>query len=192
MSNPFFFQSVKHHLGAAAGRIAGAIAAGEGGRDGLIEAILPLGASGMTDVYEGDLDVAAIEGEIATGYLEPRGLVDRASYLAHLESAGEIQRLGRYLVFGLSDGARFCLRGIDAEDGYVHIHPARHGPATFRARPNTLKTAILTHFLAGVTGRSPTDVAVVNEARQWIDLSPVAAIPASIAGVLERFGRALG
>lgn len=185
-----FFQSTKHHLATAASRVLAAAREGAAGREGLLQAILPIGAAGIVDVYEGALSADQIAAEVER-WLASKGLLDRESFRAHLESEGAIRRIGHFLVVDLSDTTRFCLRASDEGDAFVHVHPARYSPHTFRIRTQTLKTAILAHYLALREGRSPLELAVLDEARSWIELSPLGEVPPGIREAVEKLGAVL-
>ncbi len=185
-----FFQAMKHHVASVAARVHAALSEGAAGRGGLLEAILPLGAAGVVDVYEGGLSPAEIVVEIAA-WLETKAIADRDSFRLYLESEGAIRRIGHYLVVDLSDTSRFCLRASDEGEAFVHAHPARYSPHTFRIRPQTLKTAILAQYLARRDGRDPSDLAVLDEARSWIGLSPLGEVPEGIREAVGRLGAVL-
>ena len=53
-----------------------------------------------------------------------------------------------------------------ADGRYIHLHPGRWVPNTMRVQANTLKSAVMAHAHAGLTGGDPADLALVNEARK--------------------------
>jgi len=74
---------------------------------------------------------------------------------------------------------------------FVHIHPGRYSPNTFRVKANTLKTAIVAEFLALCQDQSPYDIQVVNQARIRLQLSPVDDKISSIYQTIEKLNNFL-
>jgi hypothetical protein len=124
-------------------------------------------------------------------FLKSNQLLDIESYQKFLESQGQIKRHGHYLNLTLSDGSIMTMRAVyegkrKNSASFIHIHPSRHSPHTFRIRANTLKTAIMVYFLACCRRVSPFDVALLNEAREKLKLSLLPEIPSAIQEMLEK------
>src|SRR5207248_6295319 len=79
-----------------------------------------------------------------------------------------------YAMLGLPDGSRWAVRLGPAGGRYLHVHPGRWVPHTIRVQANTLRSAVMAVALGRLTGRDPTDLTVVNEARgRYLGLLPV-------------------
>lgn len=183
-----FFQSLKHHLPAIVENIVTKAQRGEK-VDQFMEDLYPIGRGGVTDVYQGPLSVSEIIGEVHT-FLEERNAVDVESFSRFLESVGDIKRRGHYHTVELSDQSQFVLRLIDEDpDYFVHLHPARYSPQTFRTKPNTLKSAIFTNYLGRCRQVDPLDLEVINTARTFLELSVVPEVPSAMGELIEVFSR---
>ncbi len=165
---PVLFNAWKHHTGWVRSRIAQAVSANT--LDQLAEEVVVIGTR-LMDFYHGPLAPDAI-GERVLQQLRHDAKLDEPVYREWL--AGQ----GGYAMLTLpDDGSRWAVRA-GAEGGrYVHLHPGRYSPNTVRVQANALKTAVLAHAIAQLQGRSASEVAVVNEARQrFLQLPPVPAI----------------
>lgn len=179
--NPVFFNSGKHHFPDIACRIMNYAKSNECKEEFIIERIKDL--DGVTDIYVGKLSPQQIENEIFQ-FIDSQGIKDIDSYRNYLETKGEIKRRGYYYQYTLSDTTIFTLRVIEDEK-YIHAHPARYSPNTFRIRGNTLKTIIVTTFLAIRDQKPFSNLEVINSARHKLGLSPVPEIPSKIETMLH-------
>ena len=160
---------------------------GEEVQSSLIKNLHPIGQKGVTDVYHGPLSVDEIIAEVAQ-FLAQNNLHNGAAYSEFLQTQGSIQRMGYYYTIELSDTSQFVLRDLEDDPQYfVHIHPARYSPQTFRTKPNTLKSCIFAHYLSLCRQTSPLAIEVINEARQHLDLSPLPEVPSAIEELLGVF-----
>ncbi|BBM84710.1 hypothetical protein [Candidatus Uabimicrobium amorphum] len=178
--NPVFFNAGKHHFPDIARRIIDYAKSDECKEEYIIERIK--GLDGVTDIYVGSLSPQEIENEVFQ-FIESQGVKDLESYRVYLETKGDIKRFGYYYQYTLSDKTIFTLRLIE-DTKYIHIHPARYSPNTFRIRGNTLKTIIITTFLAIRDQKSFSDLNVVNSAREKLGLSPLPEVPSKITSML--------
>ena len=78
------------------------------------------------------------------------------------------------------------LRGTYNQESFVHVHPGRYSPNTFRVKANTIKTAILARALALHYKRTDYDIDLINEARIKLSLSPVNEKVSSIYATIEK------
>ena len=168
--------------------------------DGLSEASLISelhldSARGVTDLYEGPLSVEEIKAELSS-LLLAEGIGSPESYAEWITREGETQRFGAYLSQSLSDGSEWILReqyeGIDPSAGFVHIHPARSSPHTFRVKANTFRTAAFVFFCQQRTPAVPLTLARLNLLRARISLSPVKTSEGPIEQLLRKLARAGG
>ncbi len=169
---PVLFNPWKHHAGWVRRRIADAVSRGPATVEALAAELVVIGER-LMDLYTGPLDPGVIAGRVIE-QLRADGRLALDPYRAWLEGQGG------YAVLPLpDDGSRWALRLGPAAGRYVHLHPGRRSPHTVRVQANALKTAILAHALAGLTGGPASDVAVVNEARRrFLGLPPVPVIDA--------------
>lgn len=185
---PILFNARKHHLRTMAGKVREMAQSGTTDEKIILEELIP--GEGVVDIYEGDLTAGEIEAEIY-GFLQKNNLLERAAYQNYLETQGDCKRVGHYLAFTLSDTSVVTLRSegfykTDDPHYFVHVHPARHSPHTFRVPTNRLKTALFAYFLALTQRQSPYDLALVNEARQKMDLSPIQQVEETISDLIKK------
>ena len=174
---PVLYNAWKHHAAWVRARLAGAITAGPAGVDMLAAEIVILGNS-LMDFYTGELAADAVARQVLA-QLEADGRLAPEAFAEWLSRQG-----GYGLVTLPADTSVWALRLGPAGGRYVHLHPGRHTPHTVRVNAATLKTAVLAHAVAGVTGGSAFDVAVVNAARKrYLDLPPVPDLPDAPGGL---------
>ena len=184
---PVLFNAWKHHAGWLAQRIDRAIADGEAGVARLAAETVVIGAR-LMDLYVGPLPPEVVADHVLVE-LRVAGRLDAAAYSAWL--AGQS---GYAVVTVPADGSRWTLRLGPTDGRYVHLHPGRYSPNTVRVQANPLKTAVLAHALGRLTGRSATDVMVMNEARKrFLGLPPILSIDraAGLGEVIGLIGGAL-
>ena len=188
---PIMFNARKHHLITIIAEIRKLVQTGESAF-GELQALLP--GDGMSDIYEGRLGVEEIAVEILA-FLQAKNAVARDAYQQFLESTGDTKRHGHYTLVTLSDATIMTLRlqgfyeVIADPRYYVHIHPGRHSPNTFRLPTNRLKTAMAVYFLALCRQIEPYNLAFVNSVRKKLDLSPVEQLEAATIEVIKKFYR---
>ena len=177
---PLLMNCWKHHAATVLGRIDAAVAAGEAGVRALPARLLSLGDA-LADFYLGSLPVATIAAEVL-GQLRAQGVAGAAAFAAWVAAAAG------YRTLELSDGSRWVLRESGVPHRHVHIHPARHSAHSTRAPARQLRSAIVALAWAGLRGRDPLDVAVVDEARVLLlQLPPLGALaPGTGVGELLR------
>ncbi len=184
------FNSEKHHLGTISEKIISFKDQPTDGLKSMLDALVintenDRAYNGVVDVYEGYLTANNIKREVLA-FMEQNQVVDFESYKKFIESQGKIKRRGHYLNLEFSDKSIFTLRMIEDPKMFVHIHPGRYSPNTFRVKANTLKTAIVTEFLALSRQQSPYNLDLVNEARRILELSPVDEKISSIYETVEK------
>ncbi|WP_372367849.1 hypothetical protein [Candidatus Uabimicrobium sp. HlEnr_7] len=177
-----FFNAGKHHFPDIARRIIGYAQSSECQENFIIGRIKDL--DGVTDIYVGDLSPQQLEGEVSE-FIQNKNITSLENYRNFLETEGDIKRFGYYYQYTMSDTSIFTLRLIEDEK-YIHMHPARYSPHTFRIRGNTLKTIIITTFIAIRDKESFTNLSVVNNARQKLGLPPLDEIPSKIGTMLHK------
>lgn len=182
--DPVFFQETKHHLAACLAWLLEAAGRRED-PEAVASTLAPIGLGGVADVYDGDLSVGAIRLEIGR-FLEARGIASAEAYHEFLRAEGQRQRLGYYALMDLTDGSRFCLRQIADPARFVHAHPARGSPGTFRVRPSTLKTALVAFYLERLGRGRAREAGVLGQARGILLLPPFPGVPEAIDRVLAR------
>jgi hypothetical protein len=190
---PFIFNANKHHLATIAQKIREFAQQGEALQEKLLEEILP--GEGVVDIYDGKLSVADLEGEVFL-FLQKNNILAEEAYKTYLETHGDIKRHGHYLCLTLSDGSIVTLRRMGFYEVvkdpryFVHVHPARHSPHTFRVPTNRLKTAIMIYFVALCQKGSSGDLSLINQARAKIGLCSIPEIPEPIAVLVQKLERA--
>lgn len=168
--NPIYFYSFKHHFPTTCRIITESVSQGESALKKLVDELNLI--HGVTDIYNGPLSVQEIQSQIFD-FLMRHELSDIKAYQSYLKQHGKIKRQGFYYHLTLSDTSIYLLRVSKFPDQFVHVHPARFSPFTFRVRANTFKTSILSYALAANQNESPFDLKIINEARDQLRLSPI-------------------
>jgi hypothetical protein len=164
--HPALLNTWKHHAGWIRSRIATAVSAGSAGVAALPAEMAVVG-SRLMDLYTGSFSPAQIAEHVFTD-LKARNLFDYDPLAKWLAEQGE------YAMTELPDGSKWTIRLGPADGRYLHLHPGRWVPHTMRVQANTLKSAVMAHAHAKLTGADPTAIAVVNEARKlYLGLLPV-------------------
>jgi hypothetical protein len=156
---PILFNPLKHHFSALQQMLVQADPAE------ITTRLLSLGGSQM-DMYAGPLAPEAIFDEIRA-QLKSAGVDTRAAYEAFLaKSVG-------YAEMVLSDTSVWILRLAEDKAHYIHLHPGRYSPHTFRVKASSLKTA-LAYQAARQTGILTNNLlADLNYVRKELRLSPL-------------------
>lgn len=118
------------------------------------------------DMYAGQLSTEAIFNEVRA-QLREAGVHNRVEYEAFLAQKHD------YATLVLSDTSRWILRLAVDKASYIHLHPGRYSPHTFRVKASALKTALAwwvarEHHL--LTGNLLEDI---NYLRKDLRLSPL-------------------
>lgn len=179
------FNAGKHHLQTIRGNIRNYAKQGESFAT-LLDKLVESGG-GLIDIYAGKLSIDEIKAEVYD-FLRKNNLLTAQSYNEHLEKQGDIKRRGYYMTLNLSDASEITLRKGEDEQSFVHIHPSRHSPNTFRIRANTMKTAALAAFLGLCRDISPYTSSLLEEARKKLGLPPAGDNPSAIYNALEQLG----
>jgi hypothetical protein len=179
---PLLLNCWKHHGPTVLARIDAAVAGGEAALRALPGRLLQLGDA-LMDLYLGRLPLATIAAEVLAE-LRGRAVLEPAAFAAWVGAGGG------YRTVELSDGSRWVLRASPVPGRHVHLHPARHSPHSIRAAANALRSAVLALAWARLRGGDPFDVALYNEVRRLLELSPVPSIGPD-DGVGELMGRLL-
>ncbi|WP_209865853.1 hypothetical protein [Chitinophaga sp. OAE865] len=133
--------------------------------------LLSLGGSQM-DMYTGSLTPEAIFNEIR-GQLRLAGVNTRADYEALLA------KNGGYIEVVLSDASVWILRLAEDKAHYIHLHPGRYSPHTFRVKASALKTALAYQAAAQHHLLTKDLLADLNRVRKELRLSPLRSISES-------------
>lgn len=166
LPRPALMNTWKHHAGWIRGRIAAAVRAGTEGVEALPAEMAVVG-SRLMDLYTGAFAPAAVA-EFVFADLKARDLFAFDPLAMWLAGQGE------YALIELPDGSEWTIRLGPADGRYLHLHPGRWVPHTMRVQANTLKSAVMAHAHARLTGRAATELAVVNEARKlYLGMLPV-------------------
>ena len=118
------------------------------------------------DLYYGKLTLTEISQQIihtlSTSYT-----IDKVSYIKLLNKNND------YYIASLSDSSQWVLRqGTDSER-YIHFHPARYSPHTYRITANTLKSLIAVH----IAHHKPIGLSEINHVRtKYLNLDPIRSI----------------
>jgi hypothetical protein len=164
--HPVLLNTWKHHAGWLRWRIATAVGDGVVGTD-VLSVGLAVVCTRLMDLYTGPLAPAALAANVI-GQLREAGKLEYGALADWLGSQGG------YAMLDIPDGSRWAVRLGPTGGRYVHVHPGRRVSHTVRVQANTLKSAVMAVALGRVTGREPTDLAVVNEARsRYLGLLPV-------------------
>ncbi|NLR62145.1 hypothetical protein HGH93_28900 [Chitinophaga polysaccharea] len=156
---PILFNPLKHHLAALQHTLL------QSEPSEIRQKLLALGNSQM-DMYAGELDTTTIFNEVRN-WLQERRIYERTAYAAFL-----VRQQG-YATVVLSDTSRWILRMAADQQLYIHLHPGRYSPHTFRVKATALKTALAyrvaeRHRL--LTGNLLQDL---NALRKELQLSPL-------------------
>jgi hypothetical protein len=164
---PVLLNTWKHHAPALRQRIRETVQAGAPALDRLASRLVVMGTE-LMDLYTGRFTPAEI-GEKVCAALAAEGRLALPAYRAWLAASG-----GYGVVTFAEDDSRWVLRLGDEADRYLHVHPARWAPATYRVRANVLKTAVLVLAHVGIHGGDPLARDVVNLVRgRYLGLAPV-------------------
>ncbi len=156
---PFIFHTPKHHLGVLQALVENYVPEQQ---TDFLQVLKRIGASQM-DVYEGKLSAIEICNELGA-LLEKQNQLEEIAFLRLLEPSGFHECM-------TSDGARWVLRRGDMPTHYIHIHPARYSPHTFRAKAGALRTALAWVCMCP---KQALKTSAINFLRsRWLELSPV-------------------
>lgn len=166
LPHPALLNCWKHHAGWIRQRIAAAASAGSAGVAALPAEMAAVGAR-LMDLYTGSYSPAEIA-ESVFADLKAHDIFEFQPL------AQRLARQGGYAMFELGDGSEWTVRLGPADGRYIHLHPGRWVLYTMRVQANTLKSAVMAHAHAKLTGRAADDLVVVNEARKlYLGMLPV-------------------
>ncbi len=167
---PVLFNRWKHHLNFIRREIESAAAGGTENLSRLRVGLLSIGDS-ITDLYTGRLSTIDISSFIIND-LRTSGLLERDAYAGWINKAKN-----SYRMIGLPDSSIWTLRIGEEKNRYIHIHPGRYSPQSFRIRAGTLKSAVSTLVWTKINGSSPYETDTVNKARKhFLNVSPVKSV----------------
>ena len=154
---PFLFNPLKHHLG----YINSYIKQYNEDLSNLRKDLQLIGSSQM-DIYCGTMLVGDIVENISN-FLTNSLINNKIQYIE------VILKVNKFRVIDLSDGSKWVLLpGIDP-DRFIHFHPARYSPNTFRITANALKSLIA----AGIMFGQSMGLKEINSARALLGLGPI-------------------
>ncbi len=154
---PIIFHSLKHHLPSLKQLVA---ANKMVDINQLLPQIKTLGESTF-DMYTGLINTETIIEE-TTHYLNSLQVYQEPLYEQWIAANNGFR------LFDISDKTNMTLRYLPQQQ-YIHLHPSRYAKNTIRIKANAMKTAVALH----VMNLKPTATQMVNEARQFIELSPI-------------------
>jgi hypothetical protein len=160
---PFLFNPIKHHLGFIKDFVDLYIENTVSDIQSLTKDIKHVGRSVM-DIYTGSLSIRSICTETEE-FLKNNNITEREIY-----SVWTGTLVDSFRTISLSDDSQWTLKYHDNPLRYIHIFPARNSRYTFRAKANTLKSALIYNIIIGkdlVTGDD------LNKVRPLFGLSPV-------------------
>lgn len=184
LPHPALLNTWKHHAGWVRARIAAAVSAGSAGVAGLPAEMVVVG-SRLMDFYTGPHSPSEVA-ELVFADLKGNGRFAFEPLSAWLAERGE------YALTELPDGSKWTIRLGPADGRYIHLHPGRWVPNTIRVQANTLRSAVMAHAHAQLTGADPTHLRVVNEARKlYLGLLPVRELTGDggLGAVIAALGR---
>jgi hypothetical protein len=132
------------------------------------------------DIYTGQLSPEQISNEILSELIFNERLL-----LPHFKIWISLGR--GYRTIRLTDHSEWIIRESDDERRYIHVHPARTGPLSFRMKGSTLKTLLLLK-LEFPDIRS---VDQLNKIRRKIGLSPIKKLELG-KGILRYYEKLFG
>lgn len=163
---PFMLNGWKHHMGFLVSQIRKWTTKPEQLYPLFVAKLKVLGDS-LFDIYTGKLDPGQIAAELTTT-LQGFHVFEKEAYTRWIDSSSQL-----FWQLSVSDGSEWTMRHGDAEEFYIHIHPARHGLHTERLKANQLRTALATLILANMRGEQP-NMPLMNHVRQdFLGLSRV-------------------
>jgi hypothetical protein len=132
-------------------------------RQALPDAVILSLGNNVVDLYIGKLNMKNISDEI-TQILQKENHLQYADFTSWL-AGSEFKKVT------LSDNSVWVLRKGFIKEQYIHIHPGKHSPNTFRTNSNALKTAYTIYY----TGNSEKpSLEIINKLRkEKLKLSPV-------------------
>ncbi|MFY0254284.1 hypothetical protein ACDQ55_10060 [Chitinophaga sp. 30R24] len=100
--------------------------------------------------------------------LQQAGVYTQAEYVAWLAASRG------YATLTLSDASRWILRLATGKTVYIHLHPGRYSPHTFRVKAAALKTALIYCWAIRKEHLLPEDKTVyINQLRAHLQLPPL-------------------
>jgi hypothetical protein len=119
----------------------------------------------LMDIYTGNLTVTKVQEEIMSVF-ENIHINKREDFIKWL---GGVE----YKKITLSDSSVWVVKlSVDVEN-FIHLHPGKKSPFTFRVRGSTLKT-VVAFCITGEKLVKTDQLEKVNHIRtQWLNLSPV-------------------
>jgi hypothetical protein len=159
---PVTFNPYKHHMGFLKHKIKN----WKGQKWPVVEQELRCIGNNLIDLYYGKFTVKMILEEISV-FAEKNKLSDPESLEKWLSPH-------EYRKTELSDSSIWIIRqGLDSSR-YLHIHPAKHSPCTFRVRATTLKTVAAFMVLNENPAEADFSLKTINMIRtEKLGLSPV-------------------
>lgn len=132
------------------------------------------------DIYTGQLSPEQISNEILSELKFKDKLL-----LPHFKTWIASSR--GYRMIRLTDHSEWIIRESDDERRYIHVHPARTGPLSFRLKGSTLKTLLLLKL----EFPDIQSVDQLNKVRRNIGLSPIKKLEAG-KGILSYYEKLFG
>jgi len=158
LGQPVRFNPFKHHRNYILGKL-------ETASPEMIITLLSPVCNNYVDIYTGLMTPEMIcNSVIAT--LKSKEIIGKDDFINWLGSEKG------YRLIELEDRSVWIVRKSEADDCYIHLHPARTGPLTFRIKGSTLKTICLLK-LSLREFQPETTLEVINRIRTLSGLSPV-------------------
>lgn len=178
LTSQILYNALKHHLAFICETIADHTETGP-----LLQTIRTLGSSKM-DLYTGNLSVSNLLYET----IDIIPVDDLISFKEWIYERNDYQTIC------LSDGSEWILRYAENSKKFIHLHPGRYVPHTFRVNANVIKTAVLTVFSFNNGLIKNLNTQSVNEVRRsYLNLSPIKDLDKSLqlSFVIEKICQSL-
>ena len=158
LTDYILFNELKHHLHAAQ-----QLAHSNDVVEVVIQQLKKLGNSKM-DLYHGMLSTEEVKTEIAQ-QIPIQNQDEYAEWIA--EEKG-------FRLIEIRDTSSWTLRHAKDQPQYIHLHPAKYSPHSFRINASIFKTAILTVYFSETQQSETLSTKLVNKIRKrHLDLPPV-------------------
>lgn len=164
---PVWFNAWKHHRGFLCQQINQYSPSEQGALNNFFTSLNLLGSS-VSDLYTGELSVAAIREEIVAE-VRKLGVDSAEDYVTWIQ-----QSEGFYQELILRDGSCWTLLIGNKQEYFIHIHPSRYSLHSIRVKTTLMRTALALLIWKKHFSLSETDHLIINRIRrEHLALSPL-------------------